>query len=111
MLKRRRSLDHARTHLENRERICFICLKKKNKIIRIKGKMEERIQKIVEYDAEDDRIPNAVCDACQILVYRADKNDSIQLKLEIEVNLILRKSQEIGKYRKLWRRSAQDAYL
>lgn len=80
-------------------------------------KLEERIHNIVQYVAEDDSIPNAECDACQILVYWANKSDSTPVKLfdydkfkiqqsptsseiefwgnlEIRVTSILRESQE-----------------
>lgn len=69
-----KSKDHAGSHSENRMRICLFCLKKKGKMIKIDGALRTKIENVIEYDHEDNRLPSVVCSACKINVYRCVNN-------------------------------------
>lgn len=51
-------------------------------MIKIDGALKNHIQKIERYDAEDNRLPTAVCCSCKIIVYRSLKDKTaVTLKL------------------------------
>ncbi|KAJ8666312.1 hypothetical protein QAD02_007974 [Eretmocerus hayati] len=65
--------DHAYSHAENRSKLCVFCLKVKSGM-RVMGKcLREKISQLTVYDAEDDRIPNSICECCKIKLYQAFK--------------------------------------
>lgn len=65
------------THYDNRKKICVVCFAKykrsdKSKFTPIisQGKIETMIQRIFEYEASDERFPNAICGKCLRILYR-----------------------------------------
>lgn len=65
------SKDHALTHIENRKKVCLFCLKKNNShLFEVKGKLQERITVLVNYDFNDERLPSVICTSCRMIVYR-----------------------------------------
>lgn len=72
-----------RTHSENREMLCLLCLKKKNSMRKIFGSVEKKINKYFDYNSKDLRIPNVICVKCKIIIYRNAKEEknSCELKL------------------------------
>ena len=44
---RNKSKDHARSHSENRMRICLFCLKKKGKMMKIDGALRNKIENVI----------------------------------------------------------------
>lgn len=68
---------NAGSHNDNRNKVCVICFGKnsrcdKSKYVQIipQGKIENMMQNHFEYQASDDRLPNAICGKCRRNLYR-----------------------------------------
>lgn len=59
----------AHTHEENRKLFCLFCIKKKTSIKIIKGALKDHVEKLFNCDLQDERLPTAICSACQIRLY------------------------------------------
>lgn len=73
----------ARTHDENRKSLCLFCFQKntrcrKSPFVKILpgGKLEKTINSHFKYNANDKRLPNAICEQCRKKLYRV-KNGSL----------------------------------
>jgi hypothetical protein len=78
-----KSKDHAGSHSENRMRICLFCLKKKQKMIKIDGALRKKIENVIQYNHEDNRLPSVVCSACKINVHRCVNNSNNKTSINL----------------------------
>lgn len=59
----------AKSHDENRRKLCLLCLGKSKDMRAINSKHSEIINlHIMQYDVEDNRLPNALCSTCRTVV-------------------------------------------
>lgn len=65
------------SHDDNRHRMCLMCLKKKTRSMETncvkifsKGRVEVMINTHFDFNANDERLPNAVCGVCLRNLYR-----------------------------------------
>lgn len=69
-----RTLNHAASHAENRERICLFCLKKAKLFIKIKGALLIKVNVFVSIQ-NNDYLPNVLCNSCKVQLYALKKED------------------------------------
>lgn len=74
-----KSEKNAGSHNDNRNKVCVICFGKnsrcnKSKFVPIipQGKIENMIQNYFEYEASNERLPNAICGKCLRKLYRSE---------------------------------------
>ena len=61
--------NSAKSHDQNRQTLCLLCLGKSKDMRPINSKHREIINEhIVQYDVEDNRLPNALCSTCRVVV-------------------------------------------
>lgn len=79
----RKTKDHARTHEENRDVICLLCLRKKDKMWDIVGPLITEVKNAVNINLNDIRYPSAVCSSCKIIIYKFNKQNSEETTLAV----------------------------
>ena len=58
-------MPKARTHDENRNQICLLCFGKTKEMLLFKERLKELVNKHVEYDETDERLPRVLCATCK----------------------------------------------
>ncbi|KAK6178471.1 hypothetical protein SNE40_013257 [Patella caerulea] len=70
---------NAKTHEENRLKVCVVCFTKGSRVVKVTGKNFRRIKEyfLENYDpTEDVRLPAGICARCEKLLLRIEKGES-----------------------------------
>lgn len=60
------------SHEQNRRKICLLCFCRTKSMFPIVKKLKEKVAKVYDYDANDERLPVVVCNGCRRDLYRLD---------------------------------------
>lgn len=74
-------MPKARTHKENREKICLLCFGKTKCMYSVKGKLKNLVEEYLEYDDLDERLPSVVCSTCKRDLYKLKNSSEHCVKL------------------------------
>lgn len=72
-------MDNA--HYLNRFKICLLCYGKTKKMFEIKNKLKDEIEKVFNYNANDERLPSAICSYCKRILYRLKSGQQLSLNI------------------------------
>ena len=63
--------------------VCLFSLKKKGTMIKTDGALRKKIENIIEYDHDNNRLPSAVCSVCKINVYTCVNNINNETSIKL----------------------------
>lgn len=86
----------ACTHDENRQKVCFLCFKKQNKMFVIKNTLKSHMEKLVDNYVDDERFPASLCNSCKRNIYRAASGEMEIKSPDLSIFQPLKKSTRLN---------------
>lgn len=76
-------------HEENCKKICLLCFGKTKTMFFITGKLKTEVEKVFDYNSNDDCLPKVICSTCKSDLYtnKVDSGKEIKLSIFPEIKL------------------------